>query len=82
VNLLGYIPFVNPLNIFHEWWYLLLIPLSFGISVVYKAVRLPSLDEFWRHVLVMTAQIVLAMIGLALCLVILVVFLIPHIPAE
>ena len=82
MNLLGYIPFVNPLNIFHEWWYLLLIPLSFGISVVYKAVRLPSLDEFWRHVLVMTAQIVLAMIGLALCLVILVVFLIPHIPAE
>jgi hypothetical protein len=81
--LLAYIPFVHPLNIFHQWWYVLLIPLSFGISVVYKAVRLSTLEQFWREVAIMTAQVVLAMIGLAIGLVILVTVLIPLIvPAD
>jgi len=77
---LAYIPFVHPLNLFHEWWYLLLIPLSFGISVAYKAVRMESLEGFWGQVALMTTQIVLAMIALAVCLVLLVVVLIPRIP--
>lgn len=77
---LAYIPFVHPINLFHEWWYLLIIPLSFGISVVYKAVRMESLEGYWGQVALMTAQIVLAMIALAVCLVLLVVVLIPHIP--
>jgi hypothetical protein len=80
--LLAYIPFVHPINFFHEWWYVLLLPLSFGIAIIYKAVRLPSLEDFWRHTFIMTAQIVLAMIGLAICLVILVTVLIPLTPAE
>ena len=81
--LLAYIPFVHPLNVFHQWWYVLLIPLSFGISVVYKAVRLSTLEQFWREVTIMTAQVVLAMIGLAIGLVILVTVLIPLIvPAD
>jgi hypothetical protein len=82
IQALGYIPFVHPLNFFQEWWYLLLLPLAFGIAVIYKAVRLPTLELFWREVFVMTMQIVLAMIGLAVCLVILVVLLIPRMPAE
>lgn len=82
MTLLAYIPFVHPINLFHDWWYLLLVPLSFGISVIYKALRLPTLDGFWQHVGIMTAQIVLAMIGLAVFLVIVVAVLIPLIPAE
>jgi hypothetical protein len=78
--LLAYIPFVHPISGVHQWWYLLLIPLAFGISVVYKAVRLHTLDHFWRQVFIMTTQVVLAMIGLAICLIILVVVLIPLIP--
>lgn len=80
--LLAYIPFVHPIDLFHEWWYVLLIPLAFGISVIYKAVRVPTLEQFWRRTLIMTAQIVLAMIGLAICMVIVVVLLIPLIPVQ
>jgi hypothetical protein len=74
--LLGYIPFVHPINAVHEWWLLLLVPLAFGISVTYKAVRMKTLEEYWRQVLVMTVQIVLAMIGLAIA-VTLIVWIIP-----
>ncbi|MCI0674362.1 MAG: hypothetical protein L0Y42_01145 [Phycisphaerales bacterium] len=79
---LAYIPFIHPINLFHDWWYLLLIPLAFGISVIYKALRLPKLDGFWQQVGVMTAQIVLAMIALAVFLLLIVVVVIPLIPAE
>jgi hypothetical protein len=82
IHFLAYIPFVHPLNCFHEWWYVLLLPLAFGISVIYKAVRVPTLEGFWRLVAIMTAQIVLAMIALAIALIILVNVLIPLVPAE
>lgn len=81
-DLLAYIPFVHPINFFHEWWYLLLLPLSLGISIIYKAVRLPSLDHFWRSVMVMTMQIVLAMISLAIALAILVQVVVPLMRVE
>jgi hypothetical protein len=81
-DLLAYIPFIHPISLVHEWWYLLLVPLSFGISVIYKALRMRTLDDFWRQVTIMTAQIVLAMIGLGIALVILVTFLIPLVPVE
>jgi hypothetical protein len=74
---LGYVPFIEPLNVFFVWWYLLLIPLSFGISVIYKAVRMPRLEGYWRQVATMTLQIVLAMIGLAICLGLFVQIVIP-----
>lgn len=65
--LLAYRPFLDPLPI-HELWWALLLPLAFFISFAYKAVRLPEKDlalpRFFRHVAVMTAQIVLAMIAL------------------
>lgn len=82
MSILAYIPFIHPLNCFHEWWYLLLLPLSFGISVIYKAIRMPTLIHYWRQVALMTAQIVLAMIGLALALVVIIVWVIPRLPAE
>jgi len=80
--LLGYIPFVQPINLFHAWWYVLLIPLAFGISVIYKALRVYDLNTFWWQVGVMTVQIVLAMIALAICLVLLVQVVVPMLPVR
>ena len=76
--MIAYVPFLDPINAFHEWWFVLLIPLSFGISVVYRALKLPSLEHYWRAVMTMTAQIVLAMVALGVALVIVVVQIIPR----
>ena len=78
----GYIPFVEPLNVLHDYWYLLLVPLSFGISVIYKAMRLPTLDRFWSQVALMTTQIVIAMVALAVALALFIQIVIPMLPAE
>ncbi|MHC4079794.1 MAG: hypothetical protein ACYS15_06320 [Planctomycetota bacterium] len=80
--LAGYIPFVDPIQVFHDWWYLLLIPLSFGISVIYRALKMRNLDRFWRAVVMMTVQIVLVMAALAVALVALVELAIPLLPVE
>jgi hypothetical protein len=60
---LAYTPFVDPINV-HRWWYLLLVPMALGISVAYKAIRIPDLRNFPREVAVMTVQIVIAMMAL------------------
>jgi type IV secretory pathway VirB2 component (pilin) len=73
----AYIPFVHPMNFVHEWWPVLLVPLAFGISVIYKAVRVQTLAGFWQQVLTMTVQIVLGMLALAIAVTI-VVWLIPY----
>lgn len=77
ITQLAYIPFLHPINLFQDWWWLLLAPLAFGISVIYKAVRIELLYQFWRQVIVMTVQIILAMIGLAAALLILVQWILP-----
>ena len=81
-DLVGYIPFLHPINPLQGFWYLLVLPLSFGISVIYKAMRMPSLEGFWRQVTIMTSQIILYMIALAIALVILLQVIIPRLPAE
>ena len=81
-KLLAYIPFVEPIHILQEWWYLLLIPLAFGISVIYKALRSSQLQRYWQSVLFMTGRIVAAMIALSLVLVFLVQVLVPLIPVD
>ena len=78
--ILAYIPFLEPIEFFQQWWYVLLLPLSFGISVIYKALRMGSLRGFWRQVAVMTTQIVVGMIALAIGLTILVQVIIPLLP--
>jgi cell division protein FtsW (lipid II flippase) len=78
----AYVPFVHPISAVHDWWYLLLVPLALGLSMIYKAMRMRNLRHYPRHVLVMTTQIIIAMIGLALVLTILVQWIIPRLPAE
>lgn len=61
----GYRPFLDPLAL-HEWWYPILVPVSLCIALAYKAVRIPTMRTFWREVLIMTGQITLGMMLLAL----------------
>ena len=82
ITYLADIPFLYPINLFHDWWYLLILPLSFGISIIYKAMRLGSLDRFWYQVAMMTIQIIVSMIGLAIALLILVQWIIPALPVD
>jgi hypothetical protein len=60
---LAWRPFIDPLDA-HRAWFLLLIPMALFISMVYKGVRLPELDRYWRQVAVMTFQIVVGIIAL------------------
>lgn len=74
--MIAYTPFIDPIDL-HGAWFVLLIPLSLGIAVVWKAVRLPDepaqsgkhvfpLRKYAVEVAVMTVQIILGMIGLGL----------------
>lgn len=78
----GWIPFLYPMHSVHHWWYVLMVPLAFGVSMIYKAVRMRNLDRYWGHVVIMTVQIIAGLVGLALALGILVEWLIPLIPVE
>jgi hypothetical protein len=76
-SLLAYIPFIDPLDWVHEWWYLLLIPMCFGIATIHKALRMEELGNFWREVALLTLVILLYMIGLAIAIVLIVQLVIP-----
>ncbi len=82
MSLLAYTPFIDPLPAAYELWWLSAIPLLFGISMIYKAYRMPVLDGYWRQVGVMTAQILVAMILFAVSLSVLVVWIVPRLPVE
>lgn len=80
--LLAWIPFVEPLPGVEGWWMLLVVPLSFGIALTYKALRMPKLDHIWRAAGVMTVQILLGLFGLACAFLILVQVVVPMLPAD
>ncbi|MBC8203040.1 MAG: hypothetical protein H8E91_04350 [Planctomycetes bacterium] len=63
--MLAWIPFLEPMNALQSFWYLLLIPMAFGISVIYKALHEDNFLHYWRSVLVMTTQVVLGISLLA-----------------
>ncbi len=79
--IIAYTPFLDPIDL-QVWWYLLLLPLAFGISMIYKAMRCENLNTYWHNVFVMTAQIVAAMIALAIGLIFIVQVLVPLIPVR
>lgn len=78
--LLGYTPLLDPLPLAHDWWWLTAPLLCLGISMVYKAYRMPSLEGYGRAVLVMTGQILLAMVLFAVGLFVLVLWVVPRLP--
>ncbi|HLO42328.1 MAG TPA: hypothetical protein VK176_15000 [Phycisphaerales bacterium] len=69
-------PFIDPIDA-HRTWFMLLIPMAFLISMVYKAVRLPDLSTYWRQVIVMTLQIILWIIALGAIIFVFIQFVAP-----
>ena len=41
----AWVPFISPMNIFHEYWFVLLLPMAIGVSWVYKAYRILCRDQ-------------------------------------
>ena len=64
-------PFRQPLPVW-DLWYLLLIPLCAGVSIVYKAIKCESMRQVPRQALGIFLWITLGMAGAAAGLVILV----------
>ena len=81
MNLLAWTPFLTPLPFVQSAWLWLLIPLVFGISMMYKAARADSLEKYWRQVTIMSLQVLAAFAGLALGFFILVQFVVPLLPS-
>ena len=74
---LGWIPFLEPMNAVQAVWYLLLIPMAFGISIVYRAMREETYLTYWRSVVVMSSQIILGIVAIAIFLGLFVQLIIP-----
>ena len=81
-GLFAYVPFLYPLNALHDWWYVLILPLALGLSMVYKAMRVNDLSRYWHDVVTMTIQIILGILALALALHVLVQWVIPTLPVD
>lgn len=75
--MLAWIPFLGPMNAMQGVWYVFLIPMAFGISVIYRALREQSYTTYWRSVCVMTTQIVCGIAAIAIALGVFVQFVIP-----
>lgn len=82
VGLLAWTPLLDPWPGAHDWWWLTAVPLALGISMVYKAYRLADLRRYWPSVMMMTAQIIAAMIAFSLTLFAIALWLLPRLPAE
>lgn len=76
--MLGFRPFLDPLPL-DSVWYLLLVPLSLGVAMVYKAVRATDMSRYWRQVVIMSGQTVLAMVGLGAGFYVLVELVLPRV---
>jgi len=73
---LAWRPFLDPIDA-HGWWYLLLIPLSLGISLAHRAVRLNDMSKYPRAVASLTAQIVVAIAALGVACYLIIQVLVP-----
>ena len=79
-NMIAWIPFIEPVPNIGSWWPLLLLPLSIGLSMVYRAIRTRDLSNYVRDVVIMTVQIILAMAALGVIFAVIVQWLVPLLP--
>ena len=75
--MIGWIPFLQPAGSLGNLWWLLMIPLIFGISIAYRATHDASIDQFWIRVFVFVTKSTLAMGSLALVMYLFVYWIIP-----
>lgn len=78
LQLLAFRPFLDPIH-FERYWFLLIIPMALGVSLAYKAVRVPDMRRFWPQTLIMTVQIVAGMIALGTFTFVFVQYILPAI---
>lgn len=67
LNLLSAIewkPFLTPAPVW-DYWYLLLIPLVIGVSIVYKSIKCAKVSQIPREAAAIAIYILLAMVALA-----------------
>ncbi|MFZ9880348.1 MAG: hypothetical protein ACO3QC_02975 [Phycisphaerales bacterium] len=81
-SLLAWTPFVQPAPGVTSWWWLLLVPTAVGIALAYTAIRSKTVAAIPREAFVMTLQIIAAVVGIAIGLYLLVMVLLPVLPAE
>lgn len=79
---IGWIPFLEPMPAAHAAWWLSIIPIALGVSLAWKAVRLETIEGWQRAVAMMALQIVLAVVGIAIGLYLLVQWIVPLLPAD
>ena len=58
--ILSYVPFFSPLPIW-DYWYLLLIPLSAAVAVIYKSLKLANMRDVPWQAFVITVWILVGM---------------------
>jgi hypothetical protein len=75
--MLAWTPLLEPMNAMQSVWYLLLLPMVFGISIVYRALREKQYANYWRSVAIMTGQVVIGIVGIAAALGLFVQIVIP-----
>lgn len=63
-TLLAWRPFLDPIQI-HEQWPWLMLPLVLVISLVYRTLKLPTLDHLLRETIQLTLYIIIFMMALA-----------------
>lgn len=80
--LLAWTPFLQPAPGVQHWWWMLVIPMALGVSMAYKAIRVQELSQWPKAVARMTLQIIAAVVGIAIGLYLLVIVLLPMLPAE
>ncbi len=78
---LAWIPFLEPVHLGRLWW-LLIVPLCFGIAIVYRAVKAPSMERFLPGVLRLTANILGVMALLAALVFVVVYGALPLLPSD
>ncbi|MEY4533757.1 MAG: hypothetical protein ACO3DS_00080 [Phycisphaerales bacterium] len=81
MNLVAWIPFLEPVHLGRAWW-LLIVPLCFGIAIIYRAVKAPTMDRFLPGVLRLTANILGVMALLAALVFVVVYAALPLLPAD
>ena len=64
-------PFWQPLPVW-DYWYLLLLPLCAGVSIVYKAIKCRDMKQVPREAAVIFVMIILGMVLAAVALLLLV----------
>ncbi len=79
---LAWKPFLQPAPGVDRWWWLLIVPTAIGISLAYKATRSVELAQVPRDAARMSLQIIGAIVAGAVFLSLLVIVLLPMLPAE